>query len=463
MAPLAVTFTISADKDIAIAYWFWNGKTRTTAETFTEVLTTPCRYDIGCQVHFTDGTFENVYEKNLVNLVDSDYDRLNTGITNKSFRFGVYEHQGIGFSENTGSWLFPETRTGTCSVVDNDGYEYLLVIDESSGSIYTPSLYNGPESTEHERLFKDKTDVNGASGTDITTMVDFKEHKGESERFFISNVSDSIFVRPIDIALADATGYDANGFPDNLVFDIYKLKDGCKIDEDLTGTYNKSIKAENVSIDQNELTFTDEIEGHRLQTRLYGNLAPYRITSYHSTYNVYDKYSINDRETTNTTSQSILSNCYFWISNTYHMNAVGYNAVTGTIGYDVNNGSLVESSTTPFNNLKGYLAVGNTTLENPQVVGVNSSVVMWLNFASLVPFTDTYTFTQYGETYNGWKLVYKNYGNAESGLSANKVLKNNVLFFDLRIIHAGLNTAALEYYYRDCIQNEGKNVLGGLF
>lgn len=63
-------------------------------------------------------------------------------------------------------------------------------------------------------------------GTDPVPKVKFGEDRGEHEHFFIHDIETHLYVRPEDETNRDATGYDSDGFVDDIEFTLNIYEDG---------------------------------------------------------------------------------------------------------------------------------------------------------------------------------------------------------------------------------------------
>ena len=99
--------------------------------------------------------------------------------TNKSYRYGLEEQQGIAFMENTGDdWVFPAARSGFVRFHDDQGNMHSLVLDYSDGFFYDISTRDAASGSGLSVATKDKQLTDGSGGTNISGKIKTKEMRG---------------------------------------------------------------------------------------------------------------------------------------------------------------------------------------------------------------------------------------------------------------------------------------------
>jgi PKD repeat protein len=185
---------------------------------------------------------------------------LNVSRTNKCLRVGIKPGQG-GIFEITGAgWPFPEARTGTLLVYDENGQAHALVLDANEGKFVDISTEDTPFDT---KVYKDKVGTDGSGGTDYEPEVYFAPDTGNMEHYRVRLAESHLYTQPVKSDDRGETGFDANGYPTGMTAEMTFFKDGEKI--------NETAKAEDIALPKGEIRTDREIEGSRIETRVKFN------------------------------------------------------------------------------------------------------------------------------------------------------------------------------------------------
>jgi hypothetical protein len=363
--------------------------------------------------------------------------------TNSSQRFGVNKQQGIGFSKNSGEWLYPEARTGSIKIIDDQDQIHSIVLDFKTGLFYDITLRDGPTTTGLTIGWKDKVNISGVGGTDITSTIKFREDMGTFEHNFIKHLGSNFYFRPIKETLRSTSGYDTKGMPSGIGIDVSIYQDG-----EPTTPISISDNISTVS----ETVFDRHAEGHRLQTQITADMAPFSLVGRQQYYVSTTKPETPDTRinTEGTNQLAFASPSNWWSRYDYAIDrAVGtISTLTPTYitGPDSESDSAISFSTT--------ITIGSITLASAGILlfwHQNISNVL-LNGVNINSYQTQVT------TSGSWilsKII--GYGPVTGNLVFQS--SGNGKLFDIRNYTTIPTATQLTYYYNDIIQNNGNNVI----
>jgi hypothetical protein len=349
-------------------------------------------------------------------------------IANKSFKLGVVKQNGIGFSENNNtSYVMPEIRTGVLNITDDNGIKHTLVLNDTDKKFYSISLTKGANGTGNEVYYKDKVNVSGTEGSELTPKVRFNEVRGEYERFFLRNKSESVYFRP-----TNAT----SGFPSGLTMDMSIYKDG-----EPTTPY---VTAEDISVTKNEIHFDRKIDDcHRMQTEITANKAPFIIVGKQSNFIVYDRKDDPDAvKSSEDTWQENLSSPTFWVKRGNNLKNSVDNTALVLSGLEAYTEGPDGESTSALS-IATSLSLANSSVSS-------GTLLIWHKIGYTISDISLTQVTTSGN----WIL-----SKYEGTIPANIVLTTGDVF-DVRIYSSLFTTTNINYYYLDIINNNGNNVIG---
>lgn len=366
--------------------------------------------------------------------------------TNRSFPMGMNYEQGIGFSENTGAWPMPEARTGVIKITDENDYQHVLVLDYTDGKFYNISMREGPTNSGLVEHFKDKVDVDGTGGTDISPEVTFKEDTGEYEKYTTEHLGSRYYVRPGKETNRNGSGYDSNGYMTGTEFSSYIYVDG----EPTTET----AYAEDIS-KAGEIVYDRKVEGRRLQSKFTSNRSDFQLVARQQTYITKDiNYDYENRVTTEGDHQENLSSPLLWISRWENptIDIIGGSGITGDASYQ----------TGPDERSNSAFSI-SSAISTPSVTSTDAKTLfMWVSgggsgVASVAVGGNSITMTNYSSSGN-W---YCNYASGITHSGQISITPSGTIgVFDIRLM-SGDKSSDLSYYFGDVTRNGADNVCLG--
>lgn len=341
--------------------------------------------------------------------------------TNKCFKLGFNKDQGIGFTEVSGSdWIFPEQGIKSLRLIDGHNNPRHIALDSKKGIFYDIGTYTGPSGT---KLFKNRVNISGTGGTDITPVVKFREDKGDLERFFLRTKTQHIYTRP---------QVEADGYVSGIQFDLEMFVDGSS---------TAGITCSDVVLPKHEIVLDREKEGNRVQLKLTANKSQHKIVGRTSNYIAYDKRTVpTSHATTEDTYQTSLnSNQVFWLS---RGGSFLVDKVTGTT--KVGAGTVL---TGPDSRVHSALTITTPIqLANSAFTG---TLMLWHKSGYTISGV---TLTQHGVV-GSWILSYCN-----GSIPANLILPVGDVA-DVRGYSATIDTNTRTYLYDDMNKDSGDNTM----
>jgi len=270
-------------------------------------------------------------------------------------------------------------------------------------------------------------------GTDPAPKVRFPEDRGEHEHFLIHDIETHLYVRPEDETNRDATGYDSDGYVDDLEFTLNIYEDG-----------NQSTTKASMSdvAKAGEIIANKEAYANRIQYEVTVNKPEVVFLARQHYFQVDDVTRDPDtiKPTEATYEENLQSNWVTWLTRnrTTLRNMVDLTTLSGTAtkttGPDgKSNSAMTISSAVSIANdaqASGYLMLWHKT-------GYTISGV---------------TLTQY-TTSGTWILSY-----ASGSIPANLSLAAGDVF-DFRLYSSAIDSDTLSFYSDDIVNNNGKIVL----
>jgi len=312
-----------------------------------------------------------------------------------SYRLGVRSSQGMGLSENTGDdFPRPYDKVMPITIFDPDGQPHNILLDRAELKPYKMDTRDGPKGSGQTKLWQDKCNVNGASGTEIAPELWRRADRGSRQRFFIECKRAFAFTSPISPDVIGALGYDKNGYPDDLEFqnDIY-----------VDGRPDTVIaSAKEISLPEHAIHFEHKVnEANTVMQVLTSNKANVILTGVQ-----YD-YVVRDRSEApglvlmaSDNHQEDLANLLKWIG--------WYNDVL------VDRTTLAEITTTATEvdgpqDIEGYGFQFNDAQNFGNVATGESTVMFWYQGTIAVTIGGVaQTLINYGDTIDSWQMAYFN-------------------------------------------------------
>lgn len=435
-AALSVDFTNTSGGPIEEYYWtFGDGHTSYASEP-THVYENPGTYSVTLRI-LISGTYYSLTRTDYIHVYPGG---LTVGRTNKCYRFAVLEEQGVGPCEISGSdWVFPESRTGVFEIIDEEDQPHLLVLDGNDGKIYDITTRDGPASSNMTKVWKDKVAADGTGGTDYECSLIFPEDRGTYERYFLDHKESHLYVRPLKEGNRDESGYDSNGFPTGIEFDLSIYSDGNPTDA--TATTEDIPKTGDISFDK-------RARAHRLNMKATANMADHLITGRQQHYVREDEAdSPSNRTMTEDTYQAEFKTPALW-PDFYYSNLID-RVTAGSIAAAVTQGTGVDSHSTAMQ-FSTPITLGSASL------GGSGALLLWYKGTIAVTIGgNAVSLTAHG-TSGAWTLGYAT-GLSDSG-SVVITPTGAAEVDDLRIFNSAISTGARTYYYNDIVNNSGNIV-----
>jgi len=359
----------------------------------------------------------------------------------KCLRFATDQTEGEGWSEYTGNdWVHPGDSGGIVRLMDSNNVPRLLVIDRDDRKIWEHHTYDRREYLKSPPTDKDEADT---GGTEIAWEKWGPEEvvSREHEHRKLEHDETHIYLRPDNTDNRGETGYDAAGIRSMQQISLEAYIDGEKTDY-------RSI-ARNVP-DNGDIVFVgSKIENRRIQLVSKGTAGEARLTGVvHSFIAKMKAGGPTERQMSEDTNMlTAMDNLVVFVTRTdYQYDRVTKGTLTG--GYSrVNGPDGVDSS--------GAILSADLELANAAVSG-NYLITLWAKTTTPIPGE---SFTQFGETVNGWHLLW---ATGSVGLASDQVVSAGESVFDIRIFDLSSSISELSFgnsYYDDVTLNAGKAFL----
>jgi len=356
----------------------------------------------------------------------------------------AYEH-GVGFSENDGFFPTPETQTGLVKIIDTNDMPHLLILDMYDGKFYDVTTRDGPIGSNIKKYFKDKVNIDGSGGYDISPEVMFREDTGIYEKYLINHQASRFYVRPDFETNRGISGFDYNGYISGTVFTAEVFVDG----EPNVATAS----SEQLDI-SNEINYDKSIEGHRIQTKFSSNNSGFRLLGRQQDYVVknisYNPSGVSDFEN----YQQDLSTPSLWYTRSTLLDT---DIVSGVKMLGANSNLPLENlgSVSGPDGKAGSAPLFDSSVYIPVLLPDHSFIMFWSNDTPDVSsMGNTINFLTFGSRYMGWNLYYMYNLTGINNLQFNN---SGVQLFDIRVYSDSIYQA-LPYYYNDVIKNNANNV-----
>jgi hypothetical protein len=357
--------------------------------------------------------------------------------TLKSYRFAIEPDQGIACMENTGTdWVYPASYTQNIVIYDANGIMHSLVMDNRTGHLWDISGREGPADSDQARYWQDMETVGSGDGTDIAPKVTWAEDEGESEHFFMEHLETHLYVRPWDESQRDATGYDSDGFVDDLEFDLDIYENG-----------NPTSKSSITNVPRSGDLFFDRFaRAHRLNQKVTANKSQHYIVGRQTYYKASDVADTPaNRVSTTGDYQAEFAEPVQWIDLINSSLIDRYSGSATGISGSITAATGPESGSTAW--------TFSAALTFPSVTLTAGSILIWRTGTIAVTVGGVaVALTDHG-TSGSWTLSYAT-GIAQTGAVV-ITPTGSPTCFDFRVFNAAISTAARTWYYNDIIDNSG--------
>jgi hypothetical protein len=366
-------------------------------------------------------------------------------VSNKCFCLGFNVTQGIGFSEYDGYWPLPKLGTGCINIVDSNNIERMLVLDNSDDIFYELSNKQLHVDYDLTKLYKDKTNISGGSGYDITPYVRFKSDTGEYNKFYIEHYSSRFFFKPTLIANIDTTGYDSNGLPTS--FSVIAT---------IKSNGNTTVTATDIPLN-NEVVFDKKVEGRDLQTNLTFNKSDFLLIGRQQDYIVKDiQYDTENRTIDEVETQLTLSTPLFWMSRgeNYNRDLISYCIISGLYSKTWGADGFSDSAISLLQNSQKitFPSINSTATKTFSIWAYKSAPYLTLDDDSLSWYLSGYN------TFDNWTLYYTS-GITSSGVFCIKPSGSSIFKIEDVRMYESTSIDYLEYLFNDMKENNGNNTL----
>ena len=437
-APLNVVFeNLSIGAFDAYLWDFGDGKTSAAAAP-THKYSEPGFYTVTYSASI-EGQWYTISKYHYIFVWDSE--RV-VSRTTRCFQLALNESQGVGFTENTGDdWVFPPAGVPPIMVWDGDNVAHVLAYDNNDGNFYDMMTRDGPTGTGLEKVWYDKTDINGDGGTAVIPSVKFAEDIGNYEYYWLRAAIIRLFVHAVNDAVKGASGFNSEGIPDALEITLRAYIDG-KL------TVERSVTDIPITGD---IHFDEMVEGHRIALEFVANMGLHTICGRYAKYILTDKM-IGSGVMSEDDYQQQFATPAMWFSRDllYIDRATGseldsdeQGKITPVAGVDSRTGSAWSFT---------------VALNLPSRTLNGASIIFWhQSLTSLTINGVPMVFTDYN-TSGLWTLSYLTSLTASGDIVINPT--GTCKIFDLRIINSQILSAeAIAYYYDNIVNHSGDVVL----
>lgn len=435
--PLTCTFYVFAPATA----WIWRFGDAKTSRSSSPIHTyqSPGKFTIRLRV-LVEGEYYEIIKEDYITVWPGG---VIVSRTTKCFRFAVLPEQGIAFSENCGDdWIFPETGEGPELIFDENDQPQLIVTDNNDGFDYNLLLRDGPENSGLVKYFKDKVDVDGTGGTNVSTLVRFCEDEGTYENYWLRHILSHIFVRPVDEMKRNATGYDANGLPTGLELTLKIYKDG------EPSTAERTVS--NIPI-TGDVQFDENVEAHRLALEVTGNMGAHALVGRKQSYVTTDRPT-GSGVMTEDDYQEEFALPSMWFSrepNLYTDRATGQELsaaqqakIAATAGPDDRSDSAMQIT---------------EAITLPSVTLVSGAVLLWYQGTIALTIGGvSVTLTDHG-TSGSWKLAYASAVTKSGAVVITPT--GTAKLFDIRMYNSAISAGARGYYFDNVDVHDGDVML----
>jgi hypothetical protein len=437
-APLTVQFFNTSGGSIEEFYWLFGDGEVSRDSSPDHVYQRSGRYDVTLRIRIENRWYETTKHRYIIVYPGG----LIVSRTSRCFSIGLLPQEGIGFSENTGDYPFPESGDNSLLIYDDDDQPHLLVLDNNDGFFYDIMQRDGPEGTGIVKQWKDKVAVDGTGGTDPLPSVSFASDIGTFEHYWLRHMVSHIFARCAASKYRGAAGYDSEGFPTGIEFLLKLFVDGELV------TPSRQVSKIPITGD---IHTDDAVEGHRVQLELSANMGAHAIVGRKQEYVAYDKPD-GSGEMTEDDYQEEFAEPLLWFSRGNlkidratgeEMSSSMYARVTPCTGPDGESGSAMQFTQT-------------ITLPTDLVL-TDGTLMLWHQSLSSVTIGgDSISLTQHAVS-GSWILSYAKDLARTGELVITPTGTGRA--FDIRVFNSEISDDAIAYYYDNIVNHEGDVVL----
>lgn len=408
-------------------------------------------------------------------------------VTGRCIRFAVKPDQGQGYSVYKNSaipnaWIWPEPQSVPITVYDGNRHARHLVLDEKTGRWYEIGTRNGPANSNLIASYLDK-DAEDYSGTEIPCEAQFREDIARNEHMKIEHIENHQYVRPQNKNNQGASGYNAFGLRPQQEIEIDIYRDGVLVE--FARTRDVPIGGDYV--------FDRRTRGNRLRIGFKTATSEFRLTSNDRYYLQIDENATRKEMTEREWQEELMNDLGVWISRGADPTTNLGNGTTMSGGFDsVTQGpDGIDNSALSFSPSSGL----STAISG---AGDYTFIFTVSNIVSTVAITDNISIVRSGDNYrihvtnnsqtvnrplnwdgSGWvTIAVKRSGGfiyiSEDGgasditpIGDNEDLSGTLNIcngqdcdlFDFRYYQKQVSDAALDYYYKDLTEYDGKALL----
>jgi hypothetical protein len=350
----------------------------------------------------------------------------------KSYRYGNSNEQGYGWSEEGDSGnLWPDSKASIIHCFDENEDFQIVIYDSMTGLPFVDNPRQTALGTNILDAWLDKIDGLRNTGYAIRTRVKIPEYKGSHDSYQVKMSDINLFFSPIYKEKQGNTGYNAEGFRDNMSIGIELYKDFI-LDPQAT--------SENIPMTC-ELFFDKDITGNSLQLAFETTDSQYRFDKSEVYVETFDKARF---PFVTGMSEKAIQETLMHPSTLFVIRGKPRNRING-----------ISFSATISTGADGYKSLITPT----------TSIVLTSGFVILIAPLNAVPIMRGGTAVELEDIATVGSGATESRICYGAVTAGDLLvspFLDVRVFSAALSPATIAYYVKDFVGNHGNNVFGRL-
>ena len=344
-------------------------------------------------------------------------------------RFATEPGQGAGWSEYRGdNWVLPVDDTGVLLAYDSQKQQRSIVVDQVDNNVYELATFD--RRVYSRPPFLDKETV---QDTEIWWQKWLFEVTAGPISEFEKMEDDSMHLslRPEYDSNRSAAGYGASGLRDAFVMGVDIYADGERI--------TPAAKIEDIPENGHIVASGTKIEARRIMKVISGTASEFQCTSI-------DQNMIKKPRAGSRTERHMTEMDYQTEYRSPQVLLTRYKTSLYDIARLLQLTGSATKITGPDGRANSALTLNSAVdLENNAIAG-DYTIMLWTDSLNPMSTIATVSFTQQGDTYGGWMMLYSKGG---AGLISNLILDSGINIFDVRIYNSQISDNALAAMYRD--------------